>query len=233
MANCVGKTLILFAIFSPLVLRAQDTAEVRGRVFDSARHAVTSAFVIITGKNTSLMRAATTNDDGSFAFPSLPVGNYVVEVHADGYSIYSRDNVRATIGSVTKFDITLGQSSAVATPLPASSPLIESENTQLGVVMGEGEAVKLPLKSRDTLDLLQLQPGVQSTLGTDLFYGSEQPGVVSVSGGRAFEAAAIHSAFCSFPARQLLCRRPDCSQDCATSGPRVFPSPSKCRFTER
>ncbi len=58
-------------------------------------------------------------------------------------------------------------------------------NAQLGVVMGEGEVTKLPLKSRDTFELLQLQPGVQSTLGADLFFGSDLPGVVSVSGGRA------------------------------------------------
>jgi outer membrane receptor protein involved in Fe transport len=43
---------------------------------------------------------------------------------------------------------------------------------------------ELPLNSRNTYQLLQLQPGVQSQLGADLFYGSSNPGVVSVNGGR-------------------------------------------------
>ena len=43
---------------------------------------------------------------------------------------------------------------------------------------------ELPLNSRNTYQLLQLQPGVQSQLGADLFYGSNNPGVVSVNGGR-------------------------------------------------
>ena len=43
---------------------------------------------------------------------------------------------------------------------------------------------ELPLNARDTYQLLQLQPGVQSQLGNDLFYGSDKPGVVTVNGGR-------------------------------------------------
>src|SRR5438067_8000294 len=51
--------------------------------------------------------------------------------------------------------------------------------------MDDISVTELPLKSRDTFELLQLQSGVQSTLGADLFFGSDQPGVVSVNGGRA------------------------------------------------
>src|SRR2546427_5218674 len=42
----------------------------------------------------------------------------------------------------------------------------------------------LPLNARDTYALLQMQPGVQSQIGSDLFYGSDKPGVVTVNGGR-------------------------------------------------
>jgi len=62
--------------------------------------------------------------------------------------------------------------------------MVETSNTQLGVVMDDSAISVLPLKSRDTFELLQLQPGVQSTLGADLFFGGDQPGVVSVNGGR-------------------------------------------------
>jgi hypothetical protein len=176
---------VVFALFCPFPSQAQSTAEVRGRVVDSAHHAVVSAFVIITAQDTSLMRAATTNEGGYFAFPSLPVGTYEIEVKADSYSAFSSKDVRASIGRVVTFNITLGQNNAPSSNRSAGDSPVETENAQLGVVMGEGEVTKLPLKSRDTFDLLQLQPGVQSTLGADLFYGSDQPGVVSVSGGRA------------------------------------------------
>ncbi|HYL16214.1 MAG TPA: TonB-dependent receptor [Terriglobales bacterium] len=165
---------------------SQSTAEIRGRVQDNAHHAVTSAFVIITAQDTSLMRAATTDDVGEFAFPSLPVGMYSLQVKADGLTSFDSKDIRASIGEVIKLDIVLAPTGTTRTGSlnQATRSLVETGNAQLGVVMSEGEVTQLPLKSRDTFELLQLQPGVQSTLGTDLFFGSDRPGVVSVSGGR-------------------------------------------------
>ena len=51
-------------------------------------------------------------------------------------------------------------------------------------VMNSVAVSELPLNTRDTYQLLQLQPGVQSQLGSNLFAGSSDPGVVSVNGGR-------------------------------------------------
>ena len=176
--------LALCVLFSVLPVWGQSTAEVRGRVLDPSHHPVVSAFVMITAQDTLLMRAATTNDAGQFAFPSLPVGSYNLEIKTDGYATFTAKEVRASIGRVIRLDIVIGEKSA-ASAGGTDNALVETENAQLGVVMGEVEVTHLPLKSRDTFELLQLQPGVQSTLGADLFFGGDQPGVVSVSGGRA------------------------------------------------
>ena len=184
--GAVKKALLLFCALSVLPCWGQSTAEVRGRILDPAHHAVVSAFVIITARDTSLMRAATTDDRGEFAFPSLPVGEYDLELKADGYPTFTCKDLKASIGQVVRLDVTLGSTEANSGSNGQSNiSLVETGNSQLGVVMGEGEVTKLPLKSRDTFDLLQLQPGVESTLGAVLFYGSDQPGVVSVSGARA------------------------------------------------
>src|SRR2546426_4968555 len=66
----------------------------------------------------------------------------------------------------------------------SEAPLVDTTSTQLGAVVNERAVTQLPLNSRDTYQLLQLQPGVQSQIGSDLFYGSDRPGVVSVNGGR-------------------------------------------------
>ena len=63
-------------------------------------------------------------------------------------------------------------------------PLVETSSTQLGAAMNGGAVTGLPLNARDTYQLLQLQPGVESEIGANLFYGSNQPGAVSVNGGR-------------------------------------------------
>src|SRR6478672_1578298 len=165
---------------------AQNTAVFQGRVADPSGHPVVSALVVITGRDTSLMRAASSDDAGSFEITSLPVGSYDMEVKADGFVTFKAQNVRASIGQVVTLEITLSNSEASAGSLRSSAAgLVEASSTQLGVVIDQVLVRQLPLKSRNTYELLQLQPGVESTLGADLFFGSDQPGVVSVSGGRA------------------------------------------------
>ncbi|MFY9644773.1 MAG: TonB-dependent receptor [Terriglobales bacterium] len=164
----------------------QSTAEVRGKVTDASHKPVVSAFVIITAQDTSLMRAASTDDAGEFEFAALPIGSYQVQVNADEFQPFLASDVRASIGQVLNLEVTLSQKQGSAGSLRSgSASMIEAGNAQLGVVMNELDITQLPLKSRDTFDLLQLQPGVQGTLGADLFFGNDQPGVVSVNGGRS------------------------------------------------
>ena len=68
----------------------------------------------------------------------------------------------------------------------SEAPLVDTTSTQLGAIMDSRQVSNLPLNSRDTYQLLQLQPGVMSTVGSsnNLVYGSDSPGAVSVNGGR-------------------------------------------------
>ncbi|MBZ5501176.1 MAG: TonB-dependent receptor [Acidobacteriia bacterium] len=178
--------LFLGAFLGVLPSRAQSTAEVRGKVTDASHKPVVSAFVIITGAETSMMRAATTDDTGTFQFPSLPVGTYHIEVKADGFPDFEAGDIRASIGQVKQLAIVLSEKAGSASAQPAgSSGVVEAGNAQLGVVMNDLEVTELPLKSRDTFELLQLQPGVQSTVGVNLFFEGSKPGVIAVNGGRA------------------------------------------------
>lgn len=164
----------------------QNSAEVRGKVTDASHKPVVSAFVIITAEDTMVMRAASTDDAGEFEFASLPIGTYRLQVKADDFLPFEANDVRASIGQVVRLDVVLSQKQGSAGSLhPGNAAMIEAGNAQLGVVMDDLDVTQLPLKSRDTFDLLQLQPGVQGTLGADLFYGNDQPGVVSVNGGRS------------------------------------------------
>ena len=164
----------------------QNSAEVRGKVTDASHKPVVSAFLIITAQDTSFMRAETTDDAGEFAFASLPIGTYHLQVKADDFLPFEASGVRASIGEVVNLEVVLSQKQDSAGSLDTrNATMIEAGNAQLGVVMGDLYITQLPLKSRDTFDLLQLQPGVQGTLGADLFLGNDNPGVVSVNGGRS------------------------------------------------
>ena len=48
----------------------------------------------------------------------------------------------------------------------SEAPLVDTTSTQLGAVVNDRAVSQLPLNSRDTYQFLQLQPGVQSSVGS-------------------------------------------------------------------
>jgi hypothetical protein len=166
-------------------LWAQTTGTIRGTVTDPSGAVIPGAQVaaILTQANAS--RATQTNPEGEYVLPALPVGQYTVVVKSPGFREYRQAEVEVQIGHVTLVNVglELGTLAQVVTA-EALAPLVETANTQMGAVVSDREVTQLPLNARDTYQLLQLQPGVQSQLGSDLFYGSDDSGVVSVNGGR-------------------------------------------------
>ena len=171
-------TALLFCVLlGTNVAWSQSTAEIRGKVTDGSHNPVVSAFILVTGQDASLMRAATTDDAGEFEFASLPIDTYQLQVKADDFLTFEASGIRASIGQVINLNVVLSRKGGSPASLrTGNASMIEAGNAQLGVVMDHLDVTELPLKSRDTFDLLQLQPGVQGTLGADLFFGNDEPG---------------------------------------------------------
>lgn len=180
--------LVALALSGFLSLHAwgQTTGEIRGTVTDSSHKPVVSAFVVVTSNDNASMRAASTDESGMFQLSALPVGLYELQVKADDFAPLKIEDVKASIGQVVTLNLVLSNKTEQSgTVQVGNQSMIEASNVQLGVVMDSRDVSALPLKSRDAFDLLQLQPGVQGTLGADLFFGNDQPGVVSVNGARS------------------------------------------------
>jgi outer membrane receptor protein involved in Fe transport len=164
---------------------AQTTGTLRGTVKDPSDLVVAGAKVTATLETTRVERISSTDGKGEYLFPALPVGRYSLQVEASGFKKLIHNGAEVSLGHVVVIDLVLelGELSQEVTA-EASAPLVETSSTQLGAVVNEVAVVNLPLNARDTYQLLQLQPGVQSQQGYDLFAGSERAGVVSVNGGR-------------------------------------------------
>ena len=176
---------LLAALLCTGVVLAQTTGTLRGTVMDPSGLAVPGARVTATLEETQTARSTSSGASGTYEFASLPVGQYTVTVEATGFRSHVANGIEVTLGHVTVVDarLQLGATTQVITTM-AEAPVVETTSTQLGAVMDSRSVVDLPLNARDTYQLLQLQPGVQSQVGSDLFYGSDQTGSVSVNGGR-------------------------------------------------
>src|SRR5579871_1497550 len=74
---------ILFA--ASLVWGQGTTAQIGGTVKDSTGLAVAGAAVQVTQIATALVRSTTSGQDGSYVFPNLPIGPYVLEITKAGF----------------------------------------------------------------------------------------------------------------------------------------------------
>jgi len=182
-----AAVLALFSfLFTVTIASAQSTGgRIRGTVTDASGGAVVGAKVTLVNEGTNLSREAQTSSSGEYLFLEVPVGTYEVDVNQPGFKKYARKGIVLLLSEIATVDIPLQVGSNIDTvEVTGAPPVIDTTTTQLGAVMTDQSVRELPLNSRNTYQLLQLQPGVQSQLGADLFYGSSNPGVVSVNGGR-------------------------------------------------
>ncbi|HET9320963.1 MAG TPA: carboxypeptidase regulatory-like domain-containing protein, partial [Bryobacteraceae bacterium] len=179
------NVLTAFAVFALPCVFAQTTGVIRGTVTDPSGAVIGGAKVTAILQGTNTNRTTSSDSRGEYVLPTLAVGKYTIEIEAPGFKKYVNRDLDVTIGHVIVADasLELGEVSQVITA-EAKAALVETSSTQLGAVVNETTVTNLPLNERDTYQLLQLQPGVQSQQGYDLFAGSEKAGVVSVNGGR-------------------------------------------------
>jgi hypothetical protein len=183
---CSLATLALALVFAVPSAVAQSTGgRIRGTVTDPSGGAVAAATVTLINVATSSTRVVQSGANGEYIFIEVPVGTYEIDVTQAGFKKFIRKDLALDLNEVLSVDIalTLGGSTETV-EVTGAPPVVDTSSTQLGAIVNERASTQLPLNQRDVYQLLQLQPGVQSQLGNDLFYGSNKAGVVTVNGGR-------------------------------------------------
>jgi Carboxypeptidase regulatory-like domain len=170
-ARWVPVSVLLCAeALTPTIAFGQTTGEIRGTAKDQTGAVVPLAKVTATLQGTETARSVTTDNDGAFEIPELQVGGYTVTAEAQGFKKFVANNVAVSIGHVALVDVLFQVGATFETVVvQANSAQVETTSTQLGAVMSEMAVRELPLSTRNTYQLLQMQPGVQSQLGSDLF----------------------------------------------------------------
>ena len=177
--------VVLCLVFSTYLLAQSTGGRILGRVADPSGAVLSNVKVMLVNEATGVTREALTSDSGDYVLVEVPPGSYRVEFEQRGFKKNVQKNVVVQVNQVVTLNSTLqiGGTQEIV-EVTGEAPLVETTSTQMGAVVNQRAVSQLPLNARDTYQLLQLQPGVQSQTGTDLFYGSDNAGVVSVNGGR-------------------------------------------------
>ena len=186
--------LILCLALSSANLWAQGTtnASIAGVVHDPSGAVVPGAEVTVTQTSTGLSRTIKVAEDGHFAFPTLPVGPYQLEVKKEGFSSYRQGGIVLTVNQAAQLSVTLqvGELKEVI-DVSASASQVDTTTGTLSQLVDQREIVELPLNGRNPGELVLLAPGVVNMLGNgsippltlQFTYPAAGVGVSSLSGG--------------------------------------------------
>ncbi len=183
-----SSALLSLCLICSALLSAQGTGgRILGRVADPSGAVLSGVKVTLTNEATGVSNETATNANGDYGFPQVPVGTYRMDFDLTGFKKNLQRGVNVDLNQVVTVNSVLQIGATKETvEVTSEAPLVDTTSTQLGAVMGAQQVSNLPLNTRDTYQLLQLQPGVMSTVGSSnsLIYGSDNAGAVSVNGGR-------------------------------------------------
>jgi hypothetical protein len=146
------------------VATAQTTlGRVSGSVLDSSGGALPGATVTITNENTNQVDTTVSGDNGSYVFPQVPAGSYKVDFTLQGFKTASYRNVTVNVGQ--EFSLTprleLGTLNEQV-EVTAGSALVSTTSPEVTATVLQKQVLDIPLANRDLVNLIRLQPGVQS-----------------------------------------------------------------------
>src|ERR1700730_12381558 len=185
--NLSTLALCLLAILALGTAASAQTfrGTILGTVTDSSGASVPGANVTIRNIDTGLLRTVATSDDGSYAAPELPLGNYTISIEKAGFKTGKVTAVKVEVNSELRADVALqpGDLAQTVEVIGGELPMVESTSNTLGGIVEGKTAEILPVNGRDYQKLILLVPGAASAPdGITDSPGSY--GTVSVNGAR-------------------------------------------------
>jgi len=156
---------MLFILVAVLTWSGAASADVGGKITGTVKDQTNGVIpgAAVTAVNTATGVKQTTQSDpqGSYTFPVLPVGQYEIDVTADGFKPNRTRDLVINVGTSLTIDITLELSSQNETvTVTENAAQVETSDTQLGEVIGSKQVTSIPLNGRSYTDLFAMQVGV-------------------------------------------------------------------------
>ena len=190
------------ALFTVGCLWAFAGGSVSGVIKDQSGAAIAGAKLSLVNATLKTAFKVTSDGEGYYSFPALPVGHYDLTIEAPGFQTQRKTNLIVDSDAALRVDASMnvGQRSDAVTVTDTSEAVqtqVDTVATHLGEVVSDKQIEALPLNGRSYTDLLAIQPGVTpiSTLtptsvimagvtGTINPSGDLNPGDVSINGQR-------------------------------------------------
>ena len=169
-------SVVALALTAAAFAQGGATGAITGTVQDPSGAVVAKAEVRITEQDTNMLqRTITTEPDGTFTAPLLPVGTYRVDIHASGFAAGKVADVVVRVTETTRLTIKLS-TEAVQQKIEVQAEVqtVDTSDATTGQAIDTATIRALPLATQNFQQLLTLSTGAQSELNAAAQLGRGQ-----------------------------------------------------------
>ena len=169
----MGLLLLAASLTTGLAFgQSANTGEIKGTVVDSSGAVVAGATVTITDVQTGVSTVTTTNSDGIYDAPSIPIGQYKVTFSKAGFRTFVREGLALQIQTIA-VDATLQVGTTTeSVVVNAEASLVETETSDQHVNLSTEAIRTAPIVGTDwRAEMTQLIPGVNNGGGSGMANG--------------------------------------------------------------
>ncbi len=172
----LGAGAFAFLLCVPLFSQSSQ-GTIQGGVFDQTGGAVAGAMVSVVDVARGVTRTLTTDGSGQYIATDLTPGTYTVRAEAKGFRTIEHSGLLVEVGQNIRVDLVVqpGEQTQTIT-VTGEIPAINTTDATLGGTVSNEAINALPLNGRNFDRLLQLRPGVVSSVGGGSGNGSQTNG---------------------------------------------------------
>jgi len=177
---------------------ADVAGRISGTISDPSGAFVAGTTVTLNNVGNGTKQTTTTNDQGQYSFPVVPVGKYELEINSPGFQPYKKIGVVIDVNSALQIDAALQiEQNKQTVEVNDSVVTIQMSDTEIGETISSQHVSEAPLNGRSYTDLLATQAGVSPIttsgaansssgggFGTVPVAGNENTGQFSINGQR-------------------------------------------------
>ena len=188
LARAVSLCALLTLCAGTGFAQAVNNAGTSGQVIDPTGAAVVGATVKMTETEKGVPHTTTTDSDGRYTFPNLPVGPYRLDATMTGFKTYTQSGIVLQVGDRSTIDIKLDVGAVSENvEVTAGAAMVQQEQTSVSQVINQRSIVELPLNGRQATQLVLISGAATVTPAGDMT-GSKNYATsttISVGGGQA------------------------------------------------
>jgi Carboxypeptidase regulatory-like domain/TonB-dependent Receptor Plug Domain len=165
--NCLAGCALAVLLCIPAALAQTVTGSITGVVTDRSGAVIAGATVTARNIATGVDTPVTTNASGSYNIQFLPIGQYQVTVHANGFGTQEIPAFSLEIDQKAKFNVQLSAGSVTETvQVSAAAPILNTDDDTLASTFTANTIENFPLNGLDFSAVTLYVPGAVSTAGT-------------------------------------------------------------------